>query len=158
MKSCTIRRAKKEDCETIAAILYRAFAPYEHQYTTEGFERTVLNAGQLAERLHEVVTLVALWEGTIAGTVGMQETASGVYIQSMAVDPAAQGHGIAFALLNDIETSARQAGKERLYLSTTPFLLPAIALYERFGFTIVPDSDHDLAGTPLIAMEKWLQK
>ena len=52
MKSCTIRRAKKEDCETIAAILNRAFAPYEHQYTTEGFERTVLNAGQLAERLH----------------------------------------------------------------------------------------------------------
>jgi len=41
-------------------------------------------------------------------------------------------------------------------LSTTPFLHPAIALYERCGFARTGEGPVDLAGTPLFTMTKAL--
>jgi ribosomal protein S18 acetylase RimI-like enzyme len=46
---------------------------------------------------------------------------------------------------------------KRMFLSTTPFLGSAIALYERLGFTRINDGPHDLYGTPLLTMEKGLE-
>ena len=43
-----------------------------------------------------------------------------------------------------------------MYLTTTPFLNDAIRLYQRWGFTRVPDGDEDLFGTPLFTMAKNL--
>jgi len=45
---------------------------------------------------------------------------------------------------------------KRLFLSTTPFLSRAIALYERLGFIRTAEGPHDLFGTPLFTMEKML--
>jgi hypothetical protein len=41
-------------------------------------------------------------------------------------------------------------------VSTTPFLLRAITLYERCGFRRTGDGPEDLSGTPLFTMEKTL--
>jgi ribosomal protein S18 acetylase RimI-like enzyme len=43
-----------------------------------------------------------------------------------------------------------------MFLSTTPFLIGAISLYERAGFRRTGEGPHDLFGTPLFSMEKVL--
>jgi N-acetylglutamate synthase-like GNAT family acetyltransferase len=69
-----------------------------------------------------------------------------------------RGRGIAEALMNEVESFARQNGCARMFLTTTPFLTSAIRLYERYGFTRVPNGAADLFGTPLIKMEKNLDR
>jgi GNAT superfamily N-acetyltransferase len=59
-------------------------------------------------------------------------------------------------LLAAAEAHAREAGCRRLFLSTTPFLTAAIALYERAGFARTDEPPHELLGTPLFTMEKGL--
>jgi len=54
------------------------------------------------------------------------------------------------------ERFAFAACAPRVFVSTTPFLHEAIALYERCGFVRCPDPHHALHGTPLFTLEKWL--
>ena len=51
---------------------------------------------------------------------------------------------------------ARERPLEHLWLLTTTFLHAAIRLYERWGFSIDPDAEADLHGTPLIRMDRPL--
>jgi putative acetyltransferase len=90
----------------------------------------------------------------IVGTVAAVAKGERLYIRSMAVLPSARGHGIGKALLEQIEKFATEQGFQRLYLSTTPFLLSAIRLYESFGFDRTSEGPHELFGTPLFTMEK----
>jgi hypothetical protein len=57
--------------------------------------------------------------------------------------------------LDEIERFARDSNGLWLFLSTTPFLNAAIRLYELNGFRR-PGEPHDLFGTPLFTMEKFL--
>jgi ribosomal protein S18 acetylase RimI-like enzyme len=75
----------------------------------------------------------------------------------MAVLPTARGQRIGELLLLQIESYAGEQGHERLVLSTTPFLHRAIRLYENFGFRRNGEGPHDLFGTPLFTMEKFLE-
>jgi GNAT superfamily N-acetyltransferase len=64
--------------------------------------------------------------------------------------------GIGRLLLQRVENFARENGYARLFLSTTPFLLRAIQLYEHFGFERGDEGSHDLFGTPIFTMSKRL--
>jgi GNAT superfamily N-acetyltransferase len=50
------------------------------------------------------------------------------------VQPEARGHGIAEALMDALETQARNEGTEWIYLDTYHGLKPAVALYEKRGY------------------------
>jgi ribosomal protein S18 acetylase RimI-like enzyme len=100
---------------------------------------------------------VALQNGEVVGTVSAVAKAEAFYIRGMAVDPAARGAGIGRALLEHVEEFAVRHRFKRLFLSTTPFLLSAISLYERHGFLRNDDGPHDLLGTPLFTMVKELK-
>ena len=99
---------------------------------------------------------VAIHDGRIAGTVSAIARERGTYVRSMAVLPTERGRGIGRALLDAVEQFARDARSPRLYLSTTPFLLDAIRLYEKNGYVRTDEPPHDLHGTPLFTMEKRL--
>lgn len=58
--------------------------------------------------------------------------------------------------MDSVQDFAAAQECKRLYLSTTPFLTRAIALYERLGFVRTDAGPHDLYGTPLFTMEKML--
>jgi hypothetical protein len=58
--------------------------------------------------------------------------------------------------MQQVESYAAEHGYGRLFLSTTPFLDGAIALYESTGFRRTNEGPHDLYGTPLFTMEKRL--
>jgi putative acetyltransferase len=74
----------------------------------------------------------------------------------MVVRPTARGQRIGERLLAQVENFAVAEGLGRLFLSTTPFLDRAIRLYERLGFQRINEGPHDLFGTPLFTMEKFL--
>ena len=151
-----VRRASPEHAAAIADVLTSAFVSHRPRYTAGGYAATTPDATALLARWDEGPVWVALDDGAVVGTVGAMIQADGLYVRSMAVRPDAAGRGIARALLETLERYALEQGCTRMYLSTTPFLDRAIALYERFGFLRTTAPPHDLDGTPLFTMEKRL--
>lgn len=100
---------------------------------------------------------VASSNDTIVGTVAAVTRREALYIRGMVILPAARGQRVGEQFLNGIESFAFENGLRRLYLSTTPFLARAIRLYENFGFRNCDGGPHDLFGTPLLTMEKFLR-
>ena len=59
----------------------------------------------------------------------------------LVVDPAAQGRGVGELLVTTCLDRARAAGKRRMVISTDPRMTAAHRLYERLGFTRLPERD-----------------
>ncbi|MDQ1632519.1 MAG: hypothetical protein QOC80_2491, partial [Frankiaceae bacterium] len=59
----------------------------------------------------------------------------------LAVDPAARGRGVGERLVLACLEQARAAGKRRMVLSTDTRMAAAHRLYERLGFTRLPERD-----------------
>src|SRR4051794_29348505 len=59
----------------------------------------------------------------------------------LVVDPAAQGQGVGHLLVSTCLERARAAGKRRMVISTDPRMTTAHRLYERLGFTRLPERD-----------------
>ena len=152
----SIRLATAEDSSSIASLLNESFKEYRRLYTRAAFAATTPSSEVILVRLKEGPIWVAVSDGTIMGTVSMVNRPKGMYIRSMAIRPRVQGRGIGWALLECVEDFARSNGCRRLFLSTTPFLKPAIRLYRCFGFQPTAEGPHDLHGTRLLAMEKEL--
>ncbi len=152
-----IRLASPEDAGDIANVLRQSFLEFEAFYTPQGFAATTPDAQEVGYRVGEGPAWVAVWKDQIVGTAStVLEGEKGLYVRGVAVVPSARGLGIAEALMNQVENFARQEGCARLFLTTTPFLTSAIRLYQRLGFTLIPDGKADLFGTPLVKMEKAL--
>ena len=58
-------------------------------------------------------------------------------LDRIAVLPEAQGHGLARALLEDLVDRVRDLGPERMLLEVAADNVPAIGLYESFGFDAI---------------------
>jgi GNAT superfamily N-acetyltransferase len=154
-----IRRAVPADAADITDVLRQAFLEFEPLYTPQGFAATTPDWEQVGHRMEEGPAWIALWANRIAGTASaVQKGEEGLYVRGVAVVPSMRGRGIAEVLMNEVEYFARQNGCARMFLTTTPFLTSAIRLYERFGFMRVPNGTSDLFGTPLIKMEKNLDR
>lgn len=157
--SARIRRAVPADAADIATVLRQSFLEFEALYTPKGFAATTPDPEQVGSRMEEGPAWIALCEDRTAGTASaVPEGEKGLYVPGVAVVPSMRGRGIAEALMNEVESFARQNGCARMFLTTTPFLTSAIRLYERFGFTRVRNGAGDLFGTPLIKMEKNLDR
>ena len=149
-----IREATPADAPGIATLLRRAFGEFEPLYTARAFAATVPGAEGLVARMEEGPVWIALRDGAPIATVSVVPRGEALYIRGMAAEPAARGVGVGRALLRAIESYATEHGFERLFLSTTPFLAAAIALYERAGFRRTDEGPGHLHGTPLFTMEK----
>jgi len=152
-----IRRAVPGDEETIAALIFEAFAPFRDEYTPDAFEYTAVSADKVRERFDEGPMWLAIANGEVVGTVSGLPEEERFYIRSMAIKPSAQRGGIGQRLLETLETFARDAGYKKLYLYTT-FVLPgAKRLYEKNGFYVLretpPEEWYDMGG---LEMEKIL--
>jgi putative acetyltransferase len=151
-----IRTAVLDDVPAIASTLHKAFLEFEPLYTPEAFAATVPSPGRIRLRLSEGPIWVALQRAVVVGTVSVAPKGDALYVRGMAVDPVARGSGIGLDLMKRIEEYATERGFKSLYLSTTPFLVGAIRLYEKRGFVRNEDGPDNLFGTPLFTMEKKL--
>ena len=70
----------------------------------------------------------------------------------LVVDPAVRGRGVGELLVRSCLDRARAAGKRRMVLSTDPRMTAAHRLYERLGFTRLPERDWSpIPGVDLLA-------
>lgn len=152
----TIRHATPDDLLSISALMHEAFIEYRPSYTDDAFAATTPQSDQLAKRMAEGPLWVAVLDDVLVGTVSALPLGDELYIRGMAVLPEVRGLGLGELLLKTVEDFALAEDYTRLTLSTTPFLLLAIKLYERFGFQRISDGPHELFGTPLFTMSKTI--
>jgi len=152
-----IRLANLADASDIAAVLDLAFERFRELYTPDAYSATTPSSEVISKRWAEGPVWVALMGNNIVGTMAAVPKNEGLYIRSMAVLPTERGKGIGERLLETVEHFASKRDFRRLFLSTTPFLLAAIRLYENFGFQRTEDVPGGLFGTPLFRMEKELE-
>jgi GNAT superfamily N-acetyltransferase len=151
-----VRLALPEDAHAIASVLAAAFAEYEPAYIRQAFSATTHTSEQIHHRFPEGPVWVAVHHGSIVGTVAAVPRSERLYVGSRGVLPSSRGKRIGGLLLRQVESFAIHQGYKSLFLSTTPFLRDAIALYERHGFQRNAEGPHDLYGTPLFTMVKDL--
>jgi ribosomal protein S18 acetylase RimI-like enzyme len=86
-----------------------------------------------------VVGSVAL---VLAGDFGNVTTSNAeAAFRMLVVDLDVQGQGVGRLLVTECLERARAAGKRRMVLSTDPLMTAAHRLYERLGFTRLPERD-----------------
>jgi GNAT superfamily N-acetyltransferase len=151
-----VQRAQPEAAASISSVLRFAFTDYERFYTKEGFAATTPDVPTVLARMREGPVWVATAQTRIIGTAAAVGKENGVYIRGMAVLPDARGMGAGKLLLQEVQNFALEAGADRLFLSTTPFLDRAIRLYSELGFHRTHEGPYELFGTPLLTMEKRL--
>jgi ribosomal protein S18 acetylase RimI-like enzyme len=154
-----ISLASKANAETIAKILSEAFAEFDDKYTPEALKYVTPAADEVRRRFAEGPIWLALKNDEIVGTVSVVSEPDRLYIRSMAVSPAAQGHGVGGRLLETIEDYARSSDIDTLFLYTTHFSTDAISLYEKHGFVKGRETTaEEWCGTPGLEMWKYLKK
>jgi N-acetylglutamate synthase-like GNAT family acetyltransferase len=132
----SIRRAACSDVREILACLRAAFAPYESQYSPDGFMDTVLTEHTLEARLDAMTVFVAVDRaGRIVGTLGcgVQSGREG-HLRGMAVTPVWQQRGVASRLLKIAEDHLRSCDCTCVTLDTTHLLTRAAGFYLRHGY------------------------
>lgn len=82
------------------------------------------------------VYVVAEDEEGMAGYAGMWVILDEAHVTTLAVDPSKRGRGVGSRLLEHLEEEARRRGAATMLLEVRPSNRPALALYERRGFTL----------------------
>ena len=149
--------ATPPDAPALAEILHESFAEFEPLYTQEAFAATTPNAAQILTRMREGPVWIAAREAQVRrdrsrgaeGRVGLCARDGGL----------CPGEGI--RSWRSIAYAGRALGFGprcgRILPGTTPFLLAAIALYDRVWVTAgFHERPHELFGTPLFTMEKHI--
>ena len=143
--------AKPEDFDRIAALtagVYRDEGLAPEAYLAqlgdvagraEHAELLVARDEQAAPTGSDVVGSVALVLAGEFGEVLASEAEAG--FRMLVVDPAVRGRGVGELLVRACLDRARAAGKRRMVLSTDPRMRAAHRLYERLGFTRLPERD-----------------
>ncbi len=100
--------------------------------------------------------LMATVDGVVAGTVALLKVSNDEYeFSKMAVDAAYQRRGIAEALSYAAFEKAKALGAKKISLYSQTALVPAIRLYRKLGFVVVP-MDSQLYKRADIKMERLL--
>lgn len=98
-----------------------------------------------------------LEDGRVAGVCALFKEADGVFqLARMAVSPVFQGKGYGNALMDSAFAKLRDIGASRVYLLSNTILVPAIALYRKYGFTVLHEGQHPVYARCNIVMEKKL--
>jgi GNAT superfamily N-acetyltransferase len=151
-----VRLAVPAEAEQISEVLLRAFEEFRPQYSRGLFDATAIPAHEVGERMAEGPVWVVESDGRLIGTVGAVLQGATCYMRGMAIVPEARGKSIGRRLLERVEQFALASGSKEIKLSTTPFLHPAIALYQRWGFERQAGSEYDFLGTIAFTMIKPL--
>ncbi|MDE1465440.1 bifunctional helix-turn-helix transcriptional regulator/GNAT family N-acetyltransferase [Spartinivicinus poritis] len=122
----------------------QAFYRLNRQWVDEYFEFLPLDKQQLEQPenyylLSGGVIFFALINQQAVGTFALYPTQPGVYeLSKMAVDPTYQGCNIGQRLIEHAIAQANLLGAKKIILETASKLKPALALYQKMGFTVLP--------------------
>lgn len=148
-----IRDARPSDQDAIRQLTLAAYQEYAAQIPAhwEAYRQNILTT--LADPT-PAVQIVAEHTRTLVGTVLLYPAGTSVSaregasvrrqwpeVRLLAVAPAARGHGIGAALMQECVRRAGDSGKAALTLHTTEMMRVARHLYERMGFVRAPELD-----------------
>lgn len=156
-----VRDARDDERDAVRALTLRAYAEYAAVMTPrawaglEGAVRAALDAWAPAERLvaeHEarLVGCVALYPPAADAYVGLARPAAWPELRMLAVAPEARGLGVGQRLVDECVRRARRMGATAIGLHTSASMQAAIRMYERMGFTRVPEHDFQPEGGELV--------
>lgn len=126
------RAAFATDAGAIAALVRAAYAKWVPLIGREPRPMTADYA--LAVSLHDFDLAIA--GGQLVGLIETERREDHLWIENVAVLPAAQGRGLGRLLLARAEDAARRFGLNSLRLLTSAAFAENIALYERVGYRI----------------------
>lgn len=147
---------------TVGSVLIRELRDDDHTavglLTVAAYDALGLPLGAYRDELADVaarvphsVILVAEDGGGVVGSVALvldhlsplsEATDAGTAtVRMLAVDPRAQGRGVADALMRELIARCRAAGKHTVTLVTTNYMQVAQRLYRRLGFVHLPERD-----------------
>ena len=119
-----LRRMRWWDIDAVS-VLERAM--FDDAWSTEMFWDEL---AQGASRTY----VVAVDGEDVVGYAGLAAMPDEAYVQTIAVAPAHQRHGLGARLLTALLDDARERGIDRIGLEVRVDNAAAIAMYERFGF------------------------
>lgn len=125
-----IRAAIRDDAAAIKACVIAAF----EQYTVRIGKLPGPMLLDFAAEIEAGHVWVAQLRGNVIGVLVQYETASGFYIDTVAVDPKLQGIGVGKALLQFAEREAVRRGYKSIYLCTNEKMIENQAFYPRIGY------------------------
>jgi ribosomal protein S18 acetylase RimI-like enzyme len=103
---------------------------------------------------HVVGSVALVLSGDFGEVTRSDEEAA---FRMLVVDPAAQGRGLGTLLVTTCLARARAAGKRRMVIATGTRMTAAQRLYERLGFTRLPERDWSpVPGIDLIVYSREL--
>lgn len=148
MADLTIRPAAAADLAAIGAITVEAYRVDGFVGEHDDYATTLADA---AARFRDASVLVAvdaadevLGSVTVVspGTPYAEISVPGeIEFRMLSVAAAARGRGVGEALVRAVIERAREASAERVVLSSSEKMLAAHRLYERLGFTRLPERD-----------------
>lgn len=160
MADLIIRPARESDLPAIGVITVEAYSADGYVDAHDDYARTLADA---ASRFRDAELLVAVdsRSGEVLGsvTVVLPETPYAEISQPgelefrmLSVASSARGRGVGEALVRTVIDRARAAGIGQVVLSSSEKMLAAHRLYERVGFTRLPERDWSpLPGVNLMA-------
>ncbi len=80
----------------------------------------------------------------------------GAEIKRMFVNPSARGRGVGAAVLAELEKWASESGHTRAVLETSKRLEPAVALYQKAGYSVIQNYGPYVDVADSVCMEKDL--
>jgi ribosomal protein S18 acetylase RimI-like enzyme len=144
--SLSVDSARPEDYARIAELTVGVYV--EGRLASDAYTPQLADVAGRASRSELLVVRDA--DGRVVGSVALvmsgdlaevAESDDEAGFRMLVVDPAAQGQGIGQLLVSTCLDRARAAGKHRVVISTDPRMTTAHRLYERLGFTRLPERD-----------------
>jgi MFS family permease/N-acetylglutamate synthase-like GNAT family acetyltransferase len=148
-----IRAAGPADHAAIRALLDVAYAPYAAHVDAavwDGYRADLLD---LDRHVRDGELYVALLDGEIVGYAAFYPDATAQGLgwprgwasgRGLAVHPCHRGHGVAAALLRELEQRTRESSAPVFAFHTSRFMGTARALYRRMGYERAPEFDRDV--------------
>ena len=160
----TIRTIRDDEREAASALTLEAYGQYSAQMTPSAWEALQNALIAALATPGAIAHLVAEQGGAIVGSVMLFPPKGGASsggrmiwpeLRLLAVTPNARGKGMGEALVRSCIERARASGAPAIGLYSSASLRTAIALYERLGFTRVPEHDFHPPGAEHV-MAFWL--
>lgn len=109
---------------------YFGVEPYDEYQLSHPRREIIMQGGYifLAKKDEQII-------GTVALT---KESDRSFELTKMSVTKISQGYGVSKLLMETCIQLAKQKSWDRLFLYSNSILVPAIALYRRYGFTEIP--------------------
>lgn len=128
----SIRTAGPTDAAAVRDLVRAAYARWVPLIGRE--PRPMTADYEAAVRLHRIDLFCAAER--LAGLIETELRDDHLWIENVAVHPAAQGRGLGSRMLAHAEALARDAGRTELRLLTNAAFAANVALYSRLGYTV----------------------